>query len=256
MTETMSQDYFAHRTALVTGGARGIGRAVVDRLLREGARVATCDLRVNDFAAAMDQHANAVATDRLLCFGADVRDTDAVFGALDEAGWVADILVNNAAKAPRIPSIELTRAQFEEVLDINMSSAFLLAQAFVRHSGGAEDRVVVNVASVNAFTGQPELLHYNASKAAMLSMTRTLAVEWADRGVRVNAVCPGSTWTDVWEEGGWDEETKAVFAAKNPLGRFAQPAEIAGAVVFLAGPDATFITGHGLVVDGGLSSAV
>ncbi|RIQ19000.1 SDR family NAD(P)-dependent oxidoreductase [Jiangella rhizosphaerae] len=249
----MTGDYFATRTALVTGGARGIGRAIVRRLLAEGARVATCDVRERDLE--LLQAAAGDTPGRLACFTADVRDTEQVVAALDRIGWPVDILVNNAALAPRIPSLELSPAQFDLVLDVNVASAFRLARAMVERARGAE-LSIVNVASVNALTGQPEMAHYNASKAALLSLTRTLAVEWACLGVRVNAVCPGSTWTDAWEEGGWDAETKERLAAKNPLRRFARPEEIAGPVVFLAGPDATFVTGHGLVVDGGLTLAV
>lgn len=249
----MNEDYFTTRTALVTGGARGIGRAVVRRLLAEGARVATCDVRDEDLEEL--NTTVAAAPDRLAGFRADVRDTDQVLAALDRLGWPVDILVNNAALAPRAASLELSSDDFDQVLDVNLASAFRLAQAMVQRARGAQ-LSIVNIASVNAFTGQPEMVHYNASKAALLSLTRTLAVEWAALGVRVNAVCPGSTWTDTWEEGGWDEETKERLAAKNPLRRFAQPEEIAGPVVFLAGPDASYVTGHGLVVDGGLTVAV
>lgn len=242
------------KVALVTGGARGIGRAVVERFLRGGARVAVCDVQADAMEQLRRHHKQE--SDRLLMLDADVRDAPGILQAVTAAGWQVDILVNNAALAPRIPSVDLTRERLNEVLDVNLSSAFELSRLIVQQAGAPRELSIVNISSVNAFIGQPEMAHYNASKAALMSLTRTLAVEWADRGVRVNAVCPGSTWTDAWEEGGWGAEDKARFAKKNPLGRFATPDEIAGSVMFLCGPDAHFITGHGLVVDGGLTATV
>jgi NAD(P)-dependent dehydrogenase (short-subunit alcohol dehydrogenase family) len=240
---------------MVTGGARGIGRAIVKRFLSEGARVVVCDLNPDSMDDLLKDE--WIDNSMVLPIVGDIRRAQEVLDQVAAAGWHIDFLVNNAAMAPRIPSAELSRDVLNEILDVNVTSAFELCRMVVERKelsdGGL---IIVNTSSVNAWLGIPEMAHYNASKAALLSITRTLAVEWAPLGVRVNAVCPGSTWTESWEEGGWGAEDRARFASKNPLGRFATPDEIAGAVLFLTGPDASYITGHGLVVDGGLTAAV
>lgn len=251
----LSSDYYLDKTALVTGGARGIGRAIVKRFLSEGVRVVVCDINRDGMDDLLADE--SIDSAMVLPVVGDIRHAGEVLDQVAAAGWRIDYLVNNAALSPRIPSSELARDVLNDILDVNVSSAFELSRMLVERSelsdGGL---VIVNISSVNAWLGIPEMAHYNASKAALLSITRTLAVEWAPLGVRVNAVCPGSTWTESWEEGGWGEEDRARFASKNPLGRFATPDEIAGTVLFLTGPDAGFITGHGLVVDGGLTASV
>jgi NAD(P)-dependent dehydrogenase (short-subunit alcohol dehydrogenase family) len=117
----------------------------------------------------------------------------------------------------------------------------------------ARSGVIINVASVNAFRGQPEMLAYNASKAALVSLTKTLSVELGPHGVRAVCVCPGSVNTPIWDRGGWDDERDAM-AQTIPLRRFADPAEIAAVVAFLASDDASFITGCAIVADGGLTA--
>lgn len=258
------REYFRRRRALVTGGGRGIGRAIVERLLDEGAEVVAIDLRP-DFLAdlAVSNHGRPLQT-----LVADVRHTAEVLDGLDALGERPNVLVNNAAMNARIGTTELTRVRFADVLDVNLVSGFELIRALIGPEPttsegtvqkGAEDEpslAVVNVASVNAFRGQPDMAHYNASKAALVSLTKTLAVEWARRGLRINAICPGSVWTEGWDDGGWDEETKRIFAGKNPLRRFAEPREIAGVVSFLVGPDASFVTGAAWIVDGGLTATI
>jgi NAD(P)-dependent dehydrogenase (short-subunit alcohol dehydrogenase family) len=240
------------RTALVTGAARGIGKATAQRLLQDGARVALCDID----GPALEKTAAELAEDgEVHWYTCDIREPAEIGRLLDSTGLQPDILVNNAAVSPRIALSELTTEKFSEVLRVNVTSGVMLAQLIVgRLVATGRSGSIVNISSVNAMRGQTEMLHYNASKAALISATQTMAVEWAPVGIRVNAVCPGSTWTEAWEDGGWTEDDKVAFARKNPLGRFAKPSEIASVVAFLVSDDASYVTGHALIADGGLTA--
>lgn len=236
--------------ALVTGGARGIGAAIVHRLEAAGARVLAVDLREAELEALTGS-----TTGRVECLASDVRDLDRLRAWLESREAWPDILVNNAAVAPRRPVLELDRETLETVLDVNLVSPVLLTRLVVgRLLDQGRTGTVINVASVNAYRGHPDLLPYNAAKAALLSVTRTLSTELGPRGIRVNAVCPGSTWTEIWPEGGFTEEDRERYARTNPLGRFAEPDEIARVVEFLASTDASFVNGAEIVADGGLTS--
>ncbi|MEU6796648.1 SDR family oxidoreductase [Nonomuraea wenchangensis] len=238
------------RTALVTGAARGIGRAVAARLAADGFAVTACDLDRDRLEAALPELKEHGEVRPLV---ADVTDLESMTAWLDRQETPLTALVNNAAVAPRIPLAELDEDALAHVMRVNFQAAALLAREAGRGMCAAGRGSIVNVASVNALRGQPDMLHYNASKAALVSLTQTLALEYAPHGVRVNAVCPGSTWTDLWEEGGWGEEDRADFAGRIPLRRFAEPREIAATVAFLAGDDSSYVTGHALVADGGLT---
>lgn len=237
-------------TALVTGAARGIGFAVATELAERGMRVIVCDRS----RAAADSAAARLPGGLGLGMAADVRDTATIGAWLDDAGIVPDVLVNNAAIAPRKAALELDADFLDEVMAVNYRAPVLISTLVARRlidagRGGS----FVNVSSVNALRGQPEMLHYNASKAALVSATQTLAFELAPHGIRVNAVLPGSTHTEIWEEGGWSDELRAEIAAQNLLKRLAEPSEIAAAVGFLASDASSFVTGHPLVADGGLT---
>jgi NAD(P)-dependent dehydrogenase (short-subunit alcohol dehydrogenase family) len=239
------------RTALITGGARGIGLAIATRLKADGAAVVLVDVD-KDALTEASETLGGVRT-----FAGDVQDVETLGEWLKDEGVLVDILVNNAAIAPRVTSLELTPAILGEVMAVNFESpvhlACLVANRLIE---AGRTGTIVNVSSVNAYRGIPEMLPYNASKAAMVSATTTLAVEWADHGIRVNAVLPGSTRTRIWEEGGFSDEERAAFAARNPLRRLAEPSEIAAAVAFLASDESSFVTGHALVADGGLTAII
>jgi NAD(P)-dependent dehydrogenase (short-subunit alcohol dehydrogenase family) len=239
----------AGKGVLVTGAARGIGRAICERMCAEGAYVIMCDV----VDAALDQAVDAMPVGTATSLHADVRDTAAIASWLDEHDAWPDVLVNNAAIAPRTRIAELDADLLADTFAVNATAGIMLAQRVggrLIESGSKGS--IVNVASVNAYRGHAELLHYNASKAAMLSATRTLAAAWGQHGVRVNAVCPGSTWTDIWQEGGFSQADRDDYASRNPMRRFAQPLEIAEAVLFMASDRASFVTGAELVADGGL----
>jgi NAD(P)-dependent dehydrogenase (short-subunit alcohol dehydrogenase family) len=181
----------------------------------------------------------------------DVADDDAVARYIEGITRTVDIFVNNAAIAPRIPTTQLTREPLEEVMAVNFTAAVSFGRRIAESMKKARSGVIVNIASVNAFRGQPDMLSYNASKAAVVSLTKTLAVELGPYGVRAVCVCPGSVRTPIWDDGGWEQEEERIAQAI-PLRRFAQPEEIAAVVAFLGSQDASFVTGCAVVADGGL----
>jgi NAD(P)-dependent dehydrogenase (short-subunit alcohol dehydrogenase family) len=242
-------------TAVVTGGARGIGRAAAAALAALGATVVIVDLdkRESD-AAAADILASG---GRALALTGDVSDEGSVEEVFSEAvrrAGAVDILVNNAGLAIRRPALELALADWEKVIAVNMTGAFLCARAAARRMiargrGGA----VVNVASIMGLSGgglYPNI-SYQASKGAMINMTRALAIEWAPHCLRVNAIAPTYVRTRLTAPLVENPEMLARIKAMTPLGRLAEPEEVAAAICFLAGPAAAMITGHTLPVDGG-----
>ncbi len=248
------------RLAVVTGGARGIGRATVSALASAGAKVAILDLD----QAASAAGAAEVAADggRAFALAADICDESSVDAAFSEAvkreGGV-DILINNAGIAIRRPAVELALADWEKVIAVNMTGAFICARVAARHMiAGGKGGAIVNVASIMGLSGgglYPNI-SYQASKGAIVNMTRALAVEWAPNGIRVNAVAPTYVRTQLIAPILQDPELVARIVAMTPLKRLAEPEEVAAAICFLASPAAAMITGTVLPVDGGIPRAI
>jgi len=244
----------AARVAVVTGGARGIGYATVEALAAAGAIPVLFDRDPATLAAA-----SARLSERGIVHGSDVLDVcDGVavehsFGRIVARYQRLDILVNNAGIAIRRPSVDLTQADWQKVVDVNLTGAFLCARAAARTMLAAGRGAIVNVGSIMSLSGgglYPNI-SYQATKGAIVNLTRALAVEWAQGGVRVNAVAP--TWVRT-------ELTKAIvddpalyerMLAMTPMRQLAEPADVAAAIVFLASDRARMITGHTLPVDGG-----
>jgi NAD(P)-dependent dehydrogenase (short-subunit alcohol dehydrogenase family) len=230
------------RVAAVTGAAQGIGRRTAEVLAAEGYTVAVLDRQATDGVT--------------LTVSGDVSDEAdvAAFAAavLDRFGRV-DVLVNNAGIADIGPAENIESARWRRVLDVNLTGAFLLCQAFGRHMLAAGSGSIVNVASVAGLMGVADRAAYNTSKHGLIGLTRTLAVEWGGRGVRVNAVCPGWVKTEMDS----DAQASNLYGDSDitehvPLGRFAQPDDVAQAIVFLADPQRSgFVNGTALSVDGG-----
>jgi NAD(P)-dependent dehydrogenase (short-subunit alcohol dehydrogenase family) len=231
----------AGEVAVVTGAAQGLGAAIADALEAEGARVARTDL------------SRGAGTG--VAYELDVTDRGSVERALAEIAeslGEPTILVSNAGINRIGPSETLPEERWQEVVDINLTGAFRCAQAAGVRMLAAGRGSIVNVASISAFVGMPGRAAYCATKAGVVALTRVLAVEWAARGVRVNAVAPGYVGTPMVEqalEAGLLEADE--LADRTPFGRVASPAEIADTVVFLASPAARYVTGQTLVVDGG-----
>jgi meso-butanediol dehydrogenase / (S,S)-butanediol dehydrogenase / diacetyl reductase len=216
---------------VVTGGARGIGAATVERFRAEGSEVVVFDL---------DPRPEGVRV--------DVSDGAAVRAAFEELGRV-DVVVSNAGVSERGLALEIDEHRWQRVLDTNLLGVFNVAQAAGRTMLAAGGGVILNAASTNGYVGHPYYADYNASKAGVIELTRSLALEWAP-AVRVNAVCPGYVLTPM-QEAEYTAEMLAQVDAKIPLGRHARPEEIAAVYAFLASDDAAYITGAAITVDGG-----
>jgi meso-butanediol dehydrogenase/(S,S)-butanediol dehydrogenase/diacetyl reductase len=247
---------FADRAALGTGGTRGIGLAAARQLAADGARVVIVarDPARGAVAAATVPGAEFVA--------ADVRVAGecehAVAATLDWFGRL-DVLVNNAGVIYRNRAVDaLTEAEWDETFDVNVKGAFLMSRAALPALRVAHG-TIVNVASYVGLVGFAGASAYAASKAALVNFTRSMALDHAREGIRVNAVCPGSVDTDMihaaWQALPDPAAAAQAWAAKHPLGRIATAEEVAAAVAFLASDDARFITGVALPVDGGITAA-
>lgn len=241
------------KTALVTGASRGIGRAIAVGLARAGADVA---LSARDEGLLREVQGEVEALGRrAVVLPADVTDADACAQlAADAVAGLGslDVLVNNAGGSSYMgPFTELRFTGWEKTMRLNVDSIVHLSQAVGRHMLERRTGSVINVASVAGLKATPTLAAYGASKAAVISLTRTLAVEWGPSGVRVNALCPGWTKTDLNADLWGDEALAAHMVSTTGLKRWAEAEEMVGPALFLASDASSFLTGQALAVDGG-----
>jgi NAD(P)-dependent dehydrogenase (short-subunit alcohol dehydrogenase family) len=246
------------RVAVVTGGGTGIGRAVALGLAQAGADVIPTSRRrqVVDAAAA---EIEAIGR-RTLRMASDVSDESslvAVLNAAIEKFGKVDVLVNSAGRTKRTPTIDVTDREWNDILETNLTGTLRACRVFGRHMIERRYGRIINVASLTSFVSLMEVAAYSASKAAVASLTKSLAIEWARSGVVVNAIAPGVFRTPL-NEGLLDGTVRGnELLTRTPMGRFGRVEELAGAAVFLASEAASFVTGHLLVVDGGfLASGV
>lgn len=242
------------KTAIVTGSTKGIGLAIARAYVREGARVVINSRSAPDCAAVARALGGAATS-----IPADLARSDEVRRLAREGqqalGGVVDILVNNAGQPRVAPSEELGEAEYRYTLDLNLNGYFVLSQEIARGMLARRSGAIINISSMNGSVPFPQRLAYCVSKAGLNMMTKVMAIEWAARGVRVNAIAPGYIETEMVrglsQKGILDT---ARLAQRTPMGRLGSSEEVAEAAVFLASPGASFIAGEILTVDGGWSS--
>lgn len=240
---------FAEQVVCITGAGRGLGYAMAERFAAEGARVVILE---------KDPATGAAAAARLgaTFLALDVSDAAAVaaaVAAIDAQFGRIDVWINNAGIAHKGLAVELTPTDWDADLGVMLSGAFYCANAvgkvFLRQGRGN----LINIASVNGLFAQKGRAPYCAAKAGLIMLTKVLASEWGEHGIRVNAIAPASTLTPT-RKSLTDPARRDAFLSRIPLGRFGTPEEMAAAALYLAGPEAGFITGHTLVLDGGLTA--
>jgi len=243
---------FENQVAIVTGAGRGIGHAIAMRLANEGARVASVSRSEANAQRTADE-INATRAEAAKAYAVDVADHAAVqhTGAriLKDFGRV-DILINNAGVTRDGLSMRMSIEDWETVVDTNLKGAFSFTQAIMRAMIKQRSGRIINISSIAGLTGNAGQANYAASKAGLIGLTKSLARELASRNITVNAVAPGFIVTDM--TGVLSDEVKQAILARIPLGKFGEGEDIAAAVAFLAAPEAKFITGQVLTVDGGM----
>jgi 3-oxoacyl-[acyl-carrier protein] reductase len=245
------------KTALVTGGSRGIGRAIVERLAADGAVVVFSYQRdegaAADVVAAVAANADGGSAGRAMAVQADLGSRDAgriLYQSAEDAVGPLDILVNNAGVAPTDLIADCSDEDFAEVLTVNLSAPFALIREAARRmrDGGR----IINVSTLNTVMAGPGMAAYASSKAALELLSRVAAYELGERGITVNSVLPGATDTDLFRSNNPDEDGYAGMLAMTPLRRLGQPADVADVVAFLASADGRWVTGQAIRASGGL----
>jgi meso-butanediol dehydrogenase / (S,S)-butanediol dehydrogenase / diacetyl reductase len=253
----MSDMRFERRVVVVTGAGHGIGRASAQRFAHEGGEVVVVDVNGDSAAETVGLIVEGGGAAQALTV--DVSDEQAVTGLGAEVAaryGRVDVLHNNAGRLRAGSVTELAVEEWDRTFAVNVRSMFLVSRVLIplmRPAGGA----IVNTASTSGLVGEMGIPAYNSSKGAVVNLTRQLAADYTREGIRVNCVCPGwipTGFNDPVLEDLTDEEIQAMVVATVPMGRQGTPEEIAAAVAFLASDDATYITGHALVVDGGLTA--
>ncbi len=237
----------AEKRVLVTGGASGIGAAIVARFLDEGSRVAVIDRDAAASRVLAQKHPGLAGV-----VEADVSDAAAVaraFREVDELLGGLDVAINNAGISIRHDFMDITPEEWRRVVGVDLDGVFYVAQQSARRMLAAGGGVIINMGSTSGMNGYPRYADYNAAKAGVIELTRTMALELAPT-IRVIAVCPGYVWTPM-QEAEYTPEMKAAVDAKIPLRRHSTPAEIAALYAFLASDEAPYITGHPVIIDGG-----
>jgi NAD(P)-dependent dehydrogenase (short-subunit alcohol dehydrogenase family) len=241
------------KVAVVIGGTSGIGRAIALGLAEAGADVVPTSRRIQQVEAAAGEVEQRGR--RSLRVASDVTDRSSIENLLRsclDAFDKVDILVNSAGKTKRIPTLDLTEEDWNDIMETNLTGLVRACQVFGRHMVGRGYGRIINIASIASFVSLHEVAAYSASKAAVAALTKSLAIEWTSQGVSVNAIAPGVFRTALNEKLLDETPRGQEFLLRTPIKRFGKVEELAGAAVFLASDAATYVTGEILVVDGGL----
>jgi NAD(P)-dependent dehydrogenase (short-subunit alcohol dehydrogenase family) len=245
-----------NKVAIVTGGAKGIGRAIAERFAREGARVVVADINEDAGSAAVQEIGAYGAVRFVRCDVGDRADAENLIDSAVKVWGSVDVLVNNAGIAHGADFLDVAEADFDRVIRVNLKGTFLVGQAAARQmvtqiEGGGAPGAIVNMSSVNAVVTIGNQVPYSASKGGINQLTKVMALSLAPHGIRVNAIGPGSIVTDMLAAVNNDPAAKHRLLSRTPLGRLGDPQEIAAVAAFLASDDASYITGQTIYVDGG-----
>jgi glucose 1-dehydrogenase len=245
------------KVAIVTGAAKGIGLACAERLAADGAKVVVADVD----EAAGESTAGDIAQDGreaifVHCDVSKKLDVRNLVTATLDAWGAIDILVNNAGIVANGDFLEISEADFDRVLSVNLKGAFLVGQSVARQmveqlKSGGKPGSIINMSSINAVFALPTQVPYSVSKGGMNQLTKVMALSLAPHGIRVNAIGPGSIMTDMLQSVVGDKDARQRILSRTPLGRIGDPAEIAAVAAFLASDDASYITGQTIYADGG-----
>ncbi len=254
----------AGKNALITGASSGIGQAIAIRLAQEGCNIAINYRKSIEEAENTEEIALQKACDQVnecgvksLLIQGDVSKEEDILNmvntTIDQFGGL-DILINNAGIQTECPSHEIPTEEFDRILSVNLRGAFLCARETIKYLVSRnQPGTIINISSVHEIIPRPMYLSYSISKGGMENLTKTLALEYADRGIRVNAIAPGATVTPINQEWVEDPQKKAVVESHIPMARAGTSEEMAAAVAFLASEEAAYITGQTLFIDGGLT---
>jgi NAD(P)-dependent dehydrogenase (short-subunit alcohol dehydrogenase family) len=243
-----------NRTAIITGAAKGIGRACAERLAAEGAEVILAD--IDDATGTAAASALGSKARYLHCDVGDATDVARMIGDAVSSHRAIDILINNAGITALGDILEGSEADFDRVIRVNLKGAFLVGQGVARQmvkqvKGGRKAGAIINMSSVNAVFGIATQVPYSASKGGVNQLTKVMALGLAEHGIRVNAIGPGSIMTDMLTTVNSDPDARHRLLSRTPLGRLGEAAEIAAIAAFLASDDASYITGQTIYADGG-----
>jgi len=243
------------KRVLISGGSSGIGLATAHRFLDEGSRVFLAGLDQREVDSALAGLRPGGEVSGLACDVSLEGDVARMVAAAHRALGGIDVLINNAGTARRDPFLAIAAGDWDRIVAVNLRGMFLVAQAVSRHMVERGGGVIINMSSTNGLAGEEDYAHYNASKGGVLLLTKTMAVELGNHGIRVNALCPGYIRTPLNEamsaSAGGTEFESAYARERIPLGRAGEAEEVAAAYAFLASDDASFIHGAALVIDGG-----